>query len=63
MLCLLPRDGRYQIYSVNVDGSSLKKLIDSPHSDVRAFVSPDGQWVSFDRGVGTSRDVYTYQLK
>jgi TolB protein len=57
------RDGRYQIYSVNVDGSDVKKLVDSPHSDVRAFVSPDGQWVSFDRGVGTSRDIYTYQLK
>jgi len=57
------RDGHYQIYSADVHGKSVKKLIDSPHSDVRAFVSPDGQLISFDRGVGTSRDIYTYRLK
>lgn len=56
------REGHYQIYSADVDGNGVRKLIDSPHSDVRAFVSPDGQWISFDRGVGTSRDIYTYQI-
>ena len=57
------REGHYQIYSADIDGNSVKKLVDSPYSDVRAFVSPDGQWVSFDRGVGTSRDVYVHRLK
>jgi Tol biopolymer transport system component len=57
------RDGHYQIYSADVEGNGVKKLIDSPHSDVRAFVSPDGKLISFDRGVGTSRDIYTYRLK
>lgn len=56
------RDGRYQIYSVDIESKEIKKLVNSPYSDVRAFVSPDGQWLSFDRGVGTSRDVYTFRL-
>jgi serine/threonine protein kinase/Tol biopolymer transport system component len=41
------RPGRYQIFSVNVDGSELKQLTDIPDKSLgRALWSDDGRWIA-----------------
>jgi TolB protein len=43
------RDGNYEIYSVNPDGSGLTRLTNDPSADLRPAWSPDGQRILFNR--------------
>jgi Tol biopolymer transport system component len=41
------RDGSWNIYRVNLDGSDLRQLTDTPHIDGLPVWSPDGAWIAF----------------
>lgn len=41
------RDGNREIYSVNLDGSGLRRLTDSPSQDGLPAWAPDGQTIAF----------------
>ena len=44
------RDGNKEIYTMNDDGSSLRRLTNNPAADFRALWSPDGRTIAFMRG-------------
>jgi hypothetical protein len=46
------RDGNWEAYVINLDGSGTRNLSNSPANDGLPTISPDGQWVAFvsDRG-------------
>ena len=58
---MLTRDGISQVYSINVDGSGLKRLTHSSAIDTEPVFSPDGKWIYFtsDRGGGPQ----TYRMR
>ncbi len=41
------RDGDYEIYTIRVDGTDLKRLTRSPGNDAHSAWSPDGKWIAF----------------
>jgi Tol biopolymer transport system component len=41
------RDGHAQIYTMKADGSDVRRLTNSPRTDLGADWSPDGQWLVF----------------
>ncbi len=41
------RDGHPQIYSMKTDGSDVRRITNSPRTDLGADWSPDGQWLVF----------------
>jgi len=43
------RDGQYQIYLMDRDGSGQHNLSNSPHLDFSPTWSPDGKWLAFER--------------
>ncbi len=44
------RDGNKEIYTMNDDGSRLRRLTNNPAADLRPLWSPDGQTIAFQRG-------------
>jgi Tol biopolymer transport system component len=44
------RDGDYDIYSMNPDGSNVVQLTDSPGLDINPAISPDGTRIAYNRG-------------
>ena len=46
------RDGNWEVYVINLDGSGLKQLTNNPANDGLPTWSPDGQHIAFasDRG-------------
>jgi Tol biopolymer transport system component len=46
------RDGKYTIYSINVDGTGLRKLTNSQQDDAQPEWSPDGRMITFTRETG-----------
>jgi hypothetical protein len=55
------RDGNFEIYSMNADGSELTRLTDDPAEDVEPAWSPDGAKIAFTRDPdtpGVSGDIY-----
>lgn len=54
------RDGRYEIYRVNIDGTSLVNLTNHPSNDRDAAWSPSGDQIAFvsDRGEGGGTGLY-----
>ena len=43
------RDGNYEIYSANIDGSALQRLTNDPFPDTNPAFSPDGRKIVFSR--------------
>jgi len=53
------RDGNWEVYVMNIDGSGIKRLTDNGNTDGLPIWSPDGQTIAFasDRkGFGFSGD-------
>jgi Tol biopolymer transport system component len=52
------RDGNWEIYVINSDGTSLRRLTDNPEKDMKLSWSPDGSQVAYDSGGIALRDIY-----
>ncbi len=50
------KDGNYDIYSIKLDGSDLKRLTTDPGNDAHSIWSPDGQWIAYASGMGGFKD-------
>jgi Tol biopolymer transport system component len=55
------RDGRSTIYSINVDGTDLRKLTDSMQDDAQPQWSADGTLITFTRQVARVNKVFVMQ--
>jgi Tol biopolymer transport system component len=56
------RDGNWEIYLVNSDGSELKRLTHSPSNDGLPTWSPDGETLAFVSDEGGTWAVWTISL-
>ena len=52
------RDGDYEIYVMDIDGSNPRRLTTSPGRDASPSFSPDGRWVVFESERGGRYEVY-----
>jgi Tol biopolymer transport system component len=54
------RDGQFEIYSIQPDGTGLKRLTDRQSLDAAPAWSPDGKWIAFisDRANKNYRDIW-----
>lgn len=52
------RDGNREIYSMEPDGSDVRRLTDDPAADSNPDFSPDGRSISFERYAGEHHAVY-----
>ena len=50
------RDGNKEIYTMNDDGSHLRRLTNNPAADIQPLWSPDGRTIAFMRGVRTAEN-------
>ena len=55
------RDGRLTIYSINANGTDLRKLTDSMQDDAQPSWSADGTLITFTRQVGGVNKVFVMQ--
>ena len=58
LAAVLTRDGTSQIYLMNADGSTLRRLTTSGAIDTEPFFTPDGQSIYFTSDRGGSPQVY-----
>ena len=52
------RDGNWEIYSANMDGSNLNRLTDTPADDFYVSWSPDGQWLAYQENINDNREIF-----
>jgi dipeptidyl aminopeptidase/acylaminoacyl peptidase len=52
------RDGNFEIYIMDADGSDQRRLTDDPANDVFASLSPDGQLIAFVSDRGGNENIY-----
>jgi Tol biopolymer transport system component/DNA-binding winged helix-turn-helix (wHTH) protein len=52
------RDGKYEIYVMDADGSNVKRLTNNIADDVNAMWSPDGRKLLFDSERDGNREIY-----
>jgi Tol biopolymer transport system component len=57
------RDGNWEIYVVNVDGTGLTRLTDQPESDFSPTWSPDGKHVLFASRRRGDADLFTADIE
>jgi Tol biopolymer transport system component len=53
------RDGNFEIYTMNADGSSQQRLTQHPANDIAAAWSPDGSRIAFASDRDGTWDIYT----
>jgi Tol biopolymer transport system component len=52
------RDGNYEIYIMNADGSEQKRLTNNPASDMKSSWSPDGKKIAFHSDRDGNYEIY-----
>lgn len=52
------RDGNYEIYTAQLDGSDLRRLTKEPRQDMRPRYSPDGQQIAFTSARDGNYELY-----
>lgn len=55
------RDGSYQIYLMNADGSQLRRLTNGPGENAKPAWSPDGSQIAFTSDRDGNREIYLMQ--
>jgi Tol biopolymer transport system component len=50
--------GKYQIWTMNVDGGDSRRLSRDESDDRHPIWSPDGKWIAFDAGSGQNREIW-----
>lgn len=50
--------GRWQLFTINIDGGNPRRLIDSPGNDITPVHSPDGKSIAFVSERDGNREVY-----
>jgi dipeptidyl aminopeptidase/acylaminoacyl peptidase len=53
------RDGNYEIYSMNSNGTGLERLTNNPTDDFNAAWSPDGNKIAFTSLRDGNREIYS----
>jgi hypothetical protein len=56
------RDGNWELYSMNEDGSQVVRLTNDPGEDNLLGCSPDGQWIAFSSEREGKTDMYRMDL-
>jgi Tol biopolymer transport system component len=56
------RDGNYEIYVMNADGSNSIRLTDDPEFDLAPAWSPDGERIAFQSNRDGNNDIYTMDV-
>lgn len=56
------RDGNWELYAMNADGSGVRRITDSPTVDMTAAVSPDGTTVAYQSTDETDYDSFDVWL-
>jgi len=56
------RDGDWEIYVMNTDGTDVRQLTDNTIIDSKPSWSPDGTKIFFDSGEGYNRDIYIMDI-
>ena len=52
------RDGNFEIYVMNADGSNQRRLTNNPAEDIAPSWSPDGRYIAFASNRGGSYQIY-----
>lgn len=52
------RDGNWEIYSMNSDGTGVTRLTDNPAADIAPRWSPDGRQIAFHSGRDGNFEIY-----
>lgn len=55
------RDGNFEIYTANADGSDIQRLTHEARQDIRPRFSPDGKRIAFISGRDGNYEIYTMQ--
>ncbi|MGW8251541.1 MAG: TolB family protein, partial [Anaerolineales bacterium] len=55
------RDGNYDIFSINLDGTGIQKLTTNPAQDQTPTWSPDNNWIAFATDRDVNLEIYVMQ--
>jgi Tol biopolymer transport system component len=56
------RDGDWDIYAMEIDGSGIRQLTDDPSADTGPAISPDGQTIAFVSDRSGNLDIWTMRI-
>jgi TolB protein len=56
------RDGNYDLYVANLDGTDLLRLTSTPYDEMHPAWSPDGQWIAYASATAFQEDYTNFDI-